>query len=131
MRISDWSSDVCSSDLQNGFDTVFSRGGVLRQHDCHGFADVPDAFACQHRLQASLHRFDRHDPHRNDGNLPLEVGGREGCNYAVDGEGRADVEALYRPAGDGAAPSSEVQLALRYAVGGACSFTSTPPVLIR
>src|SRR3546814_15564688 len=37
MRISDWSSDVCSSDLHTGFDLVFRKppSGIKRLTICH------------------------------------------------------------------------------------------------
>src|SRR3546814_12582900 len=40
MRISDWSSDVCSSDLQSLIDPALDRGPDHRQRQRHAFGQV-------------------------------------------------------------------------------------------
>src|SRR3546814_9127884 len=59
MRISDWSSDVCSSDLgagvsaESGIDTFRDAGGLWEQHRVEDVA-TPEAFARDPDL---VHRF--------------------------------------------------------------------------
>src|SRR3546814_13605049 len=40
MRISDWSSDVCSSDLDRGFEAVFAIGDAVDRDDLRPIDDI-------------------------------------------------------------------------------------------
>src|SRR3546814_1110995 len=45
MRISDWSSDVCSSDLDAVYDAVFARAGMLRVYSLEELFDAAETLS--------------------------------------------------------------------------------------
>src|SRR3546814_19237183 len=51
MRISDWSSDVCSSDLSYSYGTTLLK---LHRHDWRRSISIPIAYACQLALAKPL-----------------------------------------------------------------------------
>src|SRR3546814_1630517 len=76
MRISDWSSDVCSSDLRNQFGSV----ATTREHDQYGFGHRSN---CNQVKRGCRYERDRHQSQSGEAEkLTVEIG-RASCRERV------------------------------------------------
>src|SRR3546814_5317888 len=92
MRISDWSSDVCSSDLQGGGGRRHERGTALRRTGARGPVSDPDR----------LHRVDARRRLAGDGGAVGRV--REAAAEPRGLRLRGDAVALHHPLSDADQP---------------------------
>src|SRR3546814_5002632 len=88
MRISDWSSDVCSSDLYAGFDPVCCEKLVLRSPlgigNDHVLGDQLDVDGCEIKLKIASYV-----------DLPFKIGRNDGLERVLQEPSLGDKQ--YRP----------------------------------